>query len=30
MSEFQITNEQGADTADMVKSPEAKKRLVLV
>lgn len=27
MSEFQITNEQGADTANMIKSPEAKKRL---
>jgi hypothetical protein len=27
MSEFQITSEQGPDTADMIKSPEAKKRL---
>ncbi len=27
MGEFKITDEQGADTADMLKSPEAKKRL---
>ncbi len=27
MSEFQLTNEQGADTTDIVDSPEAKKRL---